>query len=336
LFITASHSWPVAYFSMAALMAIGVITTLLIVEPENNNRRKHTALPYSHEPLPVRLLHWLRTAVIMPFVDFFQRNGTMGLLILTFIALFRLTDITMGVMANPFYLDVGFTLEEIASIAKVFGVLMTMLGALLGGLLVARFGVLHTLVLGGVLVILSNLLFALMANNVPNLWWLGTVISADNLSAGVAGSAFIAYLSGLTNVAYTATQYALFSSLMTLPGKFVGGFSGQVVESIGYPGFFLYTSALGLPALLLAIFFLRRRPHLDAHYPCHGFCSSVSRCWILFSPSTIPPRKTRKCVPYPCLATAAAMPPTAQRYWPRSGMRQNCWPALRMTVRVPG
>lgn len=266
LFIAASYSWPAAYLAMAALVGVGVATVLLVAEPARSTQvaaeREAAALlglqTTSRAGWPRRFVTWFTAAVVMPFVDFFKRNGRHGLWVLLFIALFRLTDITMGVMANPFYLDIGFTLEQIASVAKVFGVLMTIVGAILGGMIVARFGVVRTLVLGGLMVIGSNLLFAALAHSTPNLWWLALVIGADNLAAGIAGSAFIAYLSGLTNIAYTATQYALFSSLMTLPGKFLGGFSGMVVESVGYPWFFLYTSALGIPALLLAIYFLRR------------------------------------------------------------------------------
>ncbi|MGF1548669.1 MAG: MFS transporter [Thiotrichales bacterium] len=266
LFIAASYSWPAAYLAMAALVGVGVATVLLVAEPERSGQvaaeREAAALlglaAAPRSSLPRRCVTWFTAAVVMPFVDFFKRNGRHGLWVLLFIALFRLTDITMGVMANPFYLDIGFTLEQIASVAKVFGVLMTIVGAVLGGLIVARFGVVRTLVLGGLLVIASNLLFAALAQSTPNLAWLALVIGADNLAAGIAGSAFIAYLSGLTNIAYTATQYALFSSLMTLPGKFLGGFSGKMVEAVGYPWFFIYTSALGIPALLLALYFLRR------------------------------------------------------------------------------
>ncbi len=255
LFIAASHSWPTAYLTMAGCMAVGMVAVLLIAEPA---RQSVDAAGATGGTRLQRLAQWFFDAVANPFVDFFRRNGRHGLLILLFIATFRMTDITMGVMANPFYLDLGFTLEQIASIAKVLGVLLTMTGAVIGGLLVARFGALPSLIVGGVLVIASNLLFALLARGEPSLWWLGVVIGADSLAGGLAGSAFIAYLSGLTNTAYTATQYALFSSLMTLPGKFLGGFSGQVVEAVGYPVFFLYTSALGLPALLLVLYFWRR------------------------------------------------------------------------------
>jgi len=161
------------------------------------------------------------------------------------------------VMANPFYLDLGYTKTQIAEIAKVFGFGMSMAGTALGGLLVMRFGVPRPLLLGAALVAITNLLFAWLAGIGPSLWGLAVVISADNLAGGLATAAFIAWLSGLTSAAYTATQYALFSSLMTLPAKFLGGFSGLVVEAEGYAHFFLYAAALGLPAILLCVWLLR-------------------------------------------------------------------------------
>ena len=143
--------------------------------------------------------------------------------------------------------------------AKLYGVILSIAGAFMGGLAVLRWGATRSLIVGGVLVIVSNLGFAALAihgeASVPGL---ALVISGDNLASGFAGSAFIAYLSGLTNTAYTATQYALFSSIFTLPGKILGGASGYVSEALGWPGFFFYTSALGIPALLLIVWLDRR------------------------------------------------------------------------------
>lgn len=272
LFLAAEHGWTVSYLSMAALVGIGLLTTLLVREPEQRIARETLqqearVLRFietrQHWPVSLRNAGaWFVGAVVCPFIDFFQRNGLkLGLLILCFVGLYRLTDITMGVMANPFYLSLGYTLAQIAAIAKGYGVIMSILGAFLGGLAVARWGASRTLVIGGVLVILTNLGFALLAwFGQPSLIGLSLVISADNLSAGVAGTAFIAYLSGLTNTAYTATQYALFSSLFTLPGKLMGGASGYVVDGVGFMWFFVYTSALGLPALWLIWRLNRRLP----------------------------------------------------------------------------
>jgi PAT family beta-lactamase induction signal transducer AmpG len=166
--------------------------------------------------------------VVSPFVDFFSRYGKLALLILLLVGVYRISDITMGVMANPFYLDLGFSKPDIANISKIFGFFMTIFGAALGGVFVVRYGVFRPLVIGAILVAVTNLLFAYLATLGPDRLWLAVVISADNFSGGLATSAFIAYLSSLTSGNYTATQYALFSSLMTLPAKFLGGFSGIV------------------------------------------------------------------------------------------------------------
>ena len=165
----------------------------------------------------------------------------------------------MGVMANPFYLDLGFSKTEIANITKVFGFFMTIAGAALGGILVLRYGMLRPLLVGAILIMTTNLLFVWLAVGEPGLISLAIVISADNLGGGFATSAFIAYLSSLTNTAYTATQYALFSSLMTLPAKIIGGFSGWVVDTTDYASFFLYAGLLGLPAILLVLYLLRQQ-----------------------------------------------------------------------------
>jgi PAT family beta-lactamase induction signal transducer AmpG len=165
----------------------------------------------------------------------------------------------MGVMANPFYLDLGFSKTQIADVTKVFGFFMTIAGAALGGALVVRYGVARPLVAGAALVAGTNLLFVLLALSKPGLPLLALVVSADNLCGGFASAVFIAYLSGLTNTAYTATQYALFSSLMTLPAKLLGGLSGVVVDWIGYAGFFGYAAALGIPGIVLAAYLVADR-----------------------------------------------------------------------------
>jgi PAT family beta-lactamase induction signal transducer AmpG len=157
----------------------------------------------------------------------------------------------MGIMANPFYVDMGYTKEEVATVTKIYGVIMTLVGAFVGGVLAMRLGVMRVLMLGAVLSAASNLLFAALStwgHNVPGL--IG-VISADNLASGIASAAFIAYLSGLTNVNYSATQYALFSSMMLLLPKFLAGYSGRYVDAFGYESFFVATALLGVPVLLL-------------------------------------------------------------------------------------
>jgi len=269
LYIAHFSSWGFAYFMMAAFMSVGMITVFLIREPETKvsqdtyleEQRVITYLENSAHITHNRrmMTAWIIGAVVCPFVDFFKRNGLwFALIILAFVGVYRISDITMGVMANPFYNDLGFTKLEIANVSKIFGFVMSIIGTFLGGLFVARYGIMKPLLAGAVLVAVTNLLFAYLATKGADITWLTVVISADNLSGGFAVAAFIAYLSSLTNTAYTATQYALFSSFMTLPAKFIGGFSGVVVEEVGYEWFFIYASALGLPAILLVMLLMYR------------------------------------------------------------------------------
>ncbi|MGI9331277.1 MAG: AmpG family muropeptide MFS transporter [Gammaproteobacteria bacterium] len=246
--------WQTAYQAMAGLMVVGLITVLIIMEPAVPQASLDANGPGTG------IAEWFANAVVGPFAEFFQRNGSIAILLLVFISCYRISDMVLGVMANPFYIDLGFTLPEIAAVTKVFGVIITLSGAALGGIAVARYGLNGPLVFGAVLLAVTNLFFAGMALYGAELWFLVVTISADNLAAGFTGTVFIAYLSGLTNVAYTATQYALFSSLMTLPGKFISGFSGQIVEAVDWFTFFLYASLMGLPAVFLAIAVTRRRP----------------------------------------------------------------------------
>ncbi|PPK77883.1 PAT family beta-lactamase induction signal transducer AmpG [Methylobacter tundripaludum] len=260
-------SWKVAYFVMAAAMSVGLVTTLCLKEPDH----KHFDGRLSENVAVKRQNIWRRLsisfvdAVLHPFVEFFGRNGKVGLLILMLIAVYKMSDITMGVMANPFYLDLGFSKKDIADISKVFGFFMTIAGAAMGGVLVVRYGIMRPLLLGAVMVAATNLLFAVLAVSDPNLLLLAGVISADNLSGGIATSVFIAYLSSLTSTAYTATQYALFSSLMTLPAQLLGGFSGVVVDSYGYTVFFIYASTVGLPAIVLVLLLMRYQSRSKAY-----------------------------------------------------------------------
>ena len=233
-------AWQAAYLVMAASMLLGVATVLLSPEPL---RRE---LPPSKNAAD-----WLKGALIAPFADFLRRYGKQALLILALIAVYRISDVVMGIMANPFYVDMGYTKDEVASVTKVFGVIMTLVGAFVGGALAMRFGVMRVLMLGAVLSAGSNLLFAWLGSRGHDVNALIVVISADNLSSGIASAAFIAYLSGLTNVNYSATQYALFSSMMLLLPKFLAGYSGQYVDAFGYSHFFTATALLGVPVLLL-------------------------------------------------------------------------------------
>jgi PAT family beta-lactamase induction signal transducer AmpG len=186
-----------------------------------------------------------------PFADFLRRYGQQALLILALIAIYRISDVVMGIMANPFYVDMGYSKDEVAAVTKVFGVIMTLVGAFVGGVLSMRLGVMRVLMLGAVLSAASNLLFAWLGTRGHDVTALIWVVSADNLSGGMASAAFIAYLSSLTNVNYSATQYAIFSSMMLLAPKFLAGYSGSFVDAFGYQAFFTSTALLGLPVLLL-------------------------------------------------------------------------------------
>jgi len=251
-------SFQFAYLIMAVLMGIGMLTVLFITEPEVNQPE----LPDNQTNDPgstSRFGEWVRNAVIGPFADFFGQHGYWALVLLAFIGFYRVSDMVLGVMAYPFYIDLGFSLSEIATVTKVFGVFVTLFGAAMGGVAVASYSLNGPLIFGAVLLAVTNLFFAAMAIFGPELWFLVITISADNLAAGFTGTVFIAYLSSLTNTAYTATQYALFSSLMTLPGKLVSGFSGFIVESIDWFSFFIYASGMGIPAIILAVIVTRRQ-----------------------------------------------------------------------------
>ncbi|MGD8788352.1 MAG: MFS transporter, partial [Burkholderiales bacterium] len=248
--------WAATYFIMAALMGIGIITVLLSKEPFPMNVRAASAAQPSRSaeqsaPRTEQFRRWLLIAFVMPFVDFIARYRYQALVLLALIGSYRISDVVMGVMANPFYHDMGFTKDEIATISKVYGVIMTLVGAGIGGLMSLRFGVVRTLFLGALLSAATNLLFAWLATRGHDLSGLVLTISADNLSAGIASAAFIAYLSGLTNIRYSATQYALFSSVMLILPKFIAGGSGIFVENFGYETFFTATALLGAPVLVL-------------------------------------------------------------------------------------
>lgn len=266
LHVASIGSWNLAYAAMAALMLVGMLTTLVIREPAvgidrataNLESRVADYLHHTrHQGLRRDISAWFIGAVICPFADFFKRYGLAALAILLFIGTFRISDIFMGVMANPFYLDLGFSKGEIANVAAAFGLVMTLAGAGLGGVLVARFGIAPMLVGTALMAPVTNLTFSWLALLGPEIHGLVFAIIADNVTGGMAISVLIAYLSSLTNTAYTATQYALFSSVMTLPGQFFGGFTGVLAASVGWFWFFIIAALIGLPAFLLAILLLR-------------------------------------------------------------------------------
>lgn len=267
LYLAEGFDWQSAYLAMAVLMSIGMLTILLRPEPVVQIDRatlaqeeRVTAFIDRTPNLPSWAQQtgaWLISAVVCPLTDFFSRFRWFALVILGLVATFRISDIAMASMANPLYIDLGYSKAVIANISGAYGLAMTIIGALAGGLVAARFGLMRPLLVGAILVASTNLLFAWMAGQDGSVVALMLVISADNFSGGFAGAVFIAWLSSLTNTAYTATQYAVFSSLMTLPGKFLSGFGGVVVDAVGYPIFFISAATLGLPAIGLVVIIMR-------------------------------------------------------------------------------
>ena len=241
LYIADSYTWEISYKIMSFLMLIGIITTLMSSEPDEHR------LKVDNSSNLIAAVFWA------PIRDFFSRYKN-AILILIFIGVYRLSDLSMAVMANPFYLDIGFTLSEIATVTKVFGIAMTLIGAFIGGIIILRYGVSKPLFYGSIMIASTTLMFVVQSifGNDMNLFIL--TIALDNFTGGFAGTVFIAYLSSLTDPKYTATQYALFSSLMLVPGKFLSGFSGLVVDSFGYLELFLISASLGIPAIIISYY----------------------------------------------------------------------------------
>lgn len=307
LYIARDGGWQLAYLTMAACVGVGILTVLVRPEPARPSQasrllgeplvRRYLRASHRRPRWIRRLGAWFLGAVACPFLDFFTRYGAKALAILAFIAIYRISDLAMASMAYPLYVDLGYSLGTIANVTKVFGLLMTLAGGLIGGVLVARYGIASLLVVGAAATALTNLVFALLAHYGGAEWatlslgellpdviaWPALVnellaataktlmliatITGDNLSNGLASAVFIAFLSSLTSRAYTATQYALFSSLMTLPGKFLSGFGGLVVASQGYISFFIVASLMGIPAVLMAMWLRHDRELLGAPQP---------------------------------------------------------------------
>ncbi|MEO8016386.1 MAG: MFS transporter [Pseudomonadota bacterium] len=293
LIIAGTSGFRVSYLIMTALVGIGIVTTLLVREPvrlvsEATEQREHRVVDWlaarAHWPQWMqRTGAWFIGAVVGPMLDFFGRYGLkLGLLIFAFISSYRLTDYVMGTMANTFYIDLGFSVTEVGVVAKFFGWPSTLLGAVVGGVLVAKVGRVRGLLLGSCLVIVSNVFYATYgayachlplecAQNGTFSFWashvtmrgpatdagLSFIVGFDNLALGVHGTALIAFMSSLTSAKYTATQYAVLSSLYSLPGKLLMGTSGIMVDALGYGDFFLYTALLSVPGLLLLLWLSR-------------------------------------------------------------------------------
>ena len=243
LYIAQGWNWSLAYGAMAVLMLFGLIGTLAAPRQD----------PVDVDAPKRGFCDTLRIAVVEPFGDLVRRKGAKLFLILTLIMLYRLPDIISGVMAQPFYVEQGFTLAEIANVTKIYGVVIGLVGALAGGWAVMRFGLQATLLFGGIVGAASNLMFAWLAVNGHDMPLFIASISIDNFSGNFAGTALIAYMSGLTSPAFVATQYALLSSLYALPGKFIGGLSGYMVDYLGYPHFFVASALIGIPVVICCL-----------------------------------------------------------------------------------
>jgi len=253
LYLADFYSWELSYLVMAGCVGVGILTTLYCKEPQN------TAPPDYHfaGTAMQKAGKWFTVGVIGPVADFFKRYGRFAAIILVFMAVFRISDYVLGVLANPFYLYIGFTKSQVATVAKLYGLWVALFGIGAGGWAILKFGVSRCLITATILIASTNLFFAVLVLTGPDIWMLGVTISFDNFAQGFAGTIFIAYLSSLTNVSFTATQYALFSSLSTFIGKLSAGFSGNVQEAVGWLWFFVYAAALGIPSIILSIVVVR-------------------------------------------------------------------------------
>lgn len=248
LIVADNLNWPAAYQFMALLMGVGLLTVLLAPKVEVREY-----VPPERAPLA----ETMSRSVIGPFRDFFSRYGVHALVILLFIALFRIPDFLMGYMTGPLYIDLGYDKTTIGAVRSGAGLFATLFGVFLGGVIVSRFSFRWTLLFGVVSQSLTNLIYSWLALSDATTGGLAFAVIVDNIAYGAAGTILIAYMSSLTNTAFTATQYALFSSFYALPGKFVGGFSGFMVEAVGFAWFFAITAIIGLPAAAL-VFLLKR------------------------------------------------------------------------------
>ncbi|WP_159995367.1 AmpG family muropeptide MFS transporter [Roseomonas sp. 18066] len=242
--------WPLAFTYCAALIGVGFLAVWLGPEPAAAPR---AAMAWSAR---------LRAAIVDPFADFVRRKHWLAILL--FIALFKLGEAMAGVMVAPFYRELGFSRTEVAAVGSVFGLFATLLGALAGGWLVVRIGTARALVLTGMTQMLSNLMYVALAHaghDMPMLW---AQVGIENFTDGLADAAFVTYLSSLTSRAFTATQYALLSSLAAVPLRTIGGSSGWLAEWLGWPDFFLLTTAAALPAMAIMIYLLIRLPPAPA------------------------------------------------------------------------
>jgi PAT family beta-lactamase induction signal transducer AmpG len=251
LFLADQLDWSIVYTVMAVLVVVGMLAALFAPDSDKRNPallEKHTTTG-------------IRSIVIDPFIEFFQRNKPVtAITILAFILFYKFGDAYAGVMAYPFYYEMGFSKSEVATVSKIFGVIATVLGVFIGGLIVKRYGIMKSLLGCGILQMLSNLMYAAQAIAGHDVQFLYFTIGIENLSGGMGSSAFVAYLSVLCNTAYTGTQFALFTSFMAFGRTLLSASSGAVVEMTGWFDFFLISTIVALPGLLLLLWMMKNLP----------------------------------------------------------------------------
>ncbi len=257
-FLADYWSWTHAYLTMAVLVLMGVIVVSFSKEPSLPN----SSVEYNeqeHQKKTSRLLGWVQQFILAPFSEFTMRRG--WFITLLFIITFKLGDAFLSTMTNPFYIDLGFTKTEIAEVTKVFGLLALGLGLFIGGILIKKIGLLPSLFITGVLQALSNLIFAYQALAGHDVGALTLTIAVENITGGMGTAAFVAYLSILTNKNFTATQYALLSALMSLGRNVLSSPSGYLVDAVGWFDFFVYSSIVAVPGLILMIILIKFYPN---------------------------------------------------------------------------
>ena len=226
---------------------------------------------------------------VEPIADFFRRYGKKALLLLALIGLYRISDIVAGVISNVFYLDMGFTKTDIANAVKLVGVIMVIAGGFLGGLMAQKMRMMQAMMVGAILAAVTNLLFVLLTYHQGSLPYMYLAVIFDNLAAGLASAVFIAFLSALTSIRFTAVQYAIFSSLMTLLPKVLGGYSGTIVDNMGYPFFFIFTFAIGIPILVL-IYFVDKHIVIGDNDDIYGDNDKLTKANPSLTDTNEPPR----------------------------------------------
>jgi PAT family beta-lactamase induction signal transducer AmpG len=258
LYVAQFASWTMAYQAMAGCMGVGLITTLFCSEPKVRAGITGKLTGGFVEQAG----RWIYIAVVEPFADFVKRFHRWSFILLAFIACFYISDRVLGILALPFYLDIGFSKVEVGTVAKLYGYWVSLLGIAAGAAAAIRYGLARCIIAATVLIVSTNLFFATMAIAGPRIELLTLTISFDNFAAGFGSTIMIAFMSSLINVRFTATQYALLSSISTFFGKLIAGYSGDIQLAFGWLNFFLYAAATGIPAIVLGVIVARRHARI--------------------------------------------------------------------------